>query len=60
MTAKPTGFKAVISSELWLDELFSLINQKGVEWAPDFIILDSCDGGTGAAPMSLMDDGYAS
>ena len=56
VTAKPTGFKAVISSELWLDELFSLINQKGVEWAPDFISVDSCDGGTGAAPMSLMDD----
>lgn len=56
VTGKPAGFKAVISSPEWLDELFSLINQKGLDWAPDFITVDSSDGGTGAAPMSLMDD----
>lgn len=56
ITDKPTGFKAVISSAAWLDELFSLIHQKGLEYAPDFITVDSADGGTGAAPMSLMDD----
>mgnify|MGYP000436337291 FL=1 len=53
---KPTGFKAVISSEEWLDELFSAINKRGLDSAPDFISVDSADGGTGAAPMSLMDD----
>lgn len=53
---KPVGFKAVISSEDWLDELFGAINQRGLEYAPDFISVDSADGGTGAAPMSLMDD----
>lgn len=56
VTQKPTGFKAVISDPNWLDELFTLIKQRGLESAPDFISLDSCDGGTGAAPMSLMDD----
>jgi len=56
VTGKPTGFKAVISSESWLDELFSLINKRGLDSAPDFISLDSSDGGTGAAPMSLIDD----
>jgi len=29
--------------------------QRGIESAPDFITLDSADGGTGAAPQSLMD-----
>ena len=56
VTGKPTGFKTVISSEAWLDELFSLIKERGLESAPDFISLDSSDGGTGAAPMSLIDD----
>lgn len=56
VSQKPTGFKAVISSDLWLDELFTTINSRGMEFAPDFISVDSADGGTGAAPMSLMDD----
>lgn len=51
----PVGFKAVIGAYGWLDELFALILQRGVESAPDFITVDSGDGGTGAAPMSLMD-----
>ena len=29
---------------------------RGIESAPDFITVDSADGGTGAAPMALMDD----
>ncbi len=56
VTGKPVGFKAVISSDVWLDDLFSAINKRGIESAPDFITVDSADGGTGAAPMSLMDD----
>jgi len=56
VSGKPTGFKAVISSPEWLDDLFTLINQRGLDSAPDFISVDSADGGTGAAPMSLMDD----
>ncbi|MBX2850069.1 MAG: FMN-binding glutamate synthase family protein [Acidiferrobacterales bacterium] len=56
VTQKPVGFKAVISSGQWLDELFSLINKRGLASAPDYITVDSADGGTGAAPQSLMDD----
>ncbi|MBT8115385.1 MAG: FMN-binding glutamate synthase family protein [Arenicella sp.] len=56
VTNKPVGFKAVVSSPEWLDDLFQLINDKGWDTAPDFISVDSGDGGTGAAPMSLMDD----
>jgi glutamate synthase domain-containing protein 2 len=52
----PTGFKAVIGAYGWLDELFHLIRKRGVESAPDFITIDSGDGGTGAAPMSLIDN----
>jgi glutamate synthase domain-containing protein 2 len=55
VTGKPVGFKAVIGSYGWLDELFAEITARGVQSAPDFITIDSADGGTGAAPMSLMD-----
>lgn len=56
VTGKPTGFKAVISDACWLDELFQLIIKTGIENAPDFITVDGGDGGTGAAPIALMDD----
>jgi glutamate synthase domain-containing protein 2 len=51
----PVGFKTVIGAYGWLEELFQLILDRGIESAPDFITVDSGDGGTGAAPMSLMD-----
>jgi len=56
VTGKPVGFKAVLGLSGWLDTLFECINKRGIEYAPDFITVDSADGGTGAAPMSLMDD----
>ena len=56
VTGKPVGFKTVISDKNWLDSLFDNIHKRGIESAPDFITVDSADGGTGAAPMSLMDD----
>jgi len=52
----PVGFKAVIGAYGWLDELFVAIQQRGLPSAPDFITVDSGDGGTGAAPMSLIDN----
>jgi glutamate synthase domain-containing protein 2 len=55
-TGKPVGFKTVLGARDWLDDLFKRINVRGIECAPDFITLDSGDGGTGAAPMSLMDN----
>jgi glutamate synthase domain-containing protein 2 len=55
LTGKPVGFKCVLGAYGWLDTLFTAIQQRGIESAPDFITLDSADGGTGAAPTSLMD-----
>ena len=56
VTGKPVGFKAVIADETWLDDLFSNIYQRGSDAAPDFITVDGADGGTGAAPLPLIDD----
>lgn len=55
VTGKPTGFKLVISGDGFLDDLCNEIHKRGVESAPDFITVDSADGGTGAAPQSLID-----
>ncbi|EKD75026.1 MAG: hypothetical protein ACD_44C00252G0004 [uncultured bacterium] len=55
VTGKPVGFKIVLGNYDWLDELFMEIVRRGFGAAPDFITLDSKDGGSGAAPMSLMD-----
>lgn len=56
VTGKPVGFKTVIGAYGWLDSLCESINKRGIEAAPDFITVDGADGGTGAAPMPLMDD----
>ena len=56
VSGKPVGFKSVIGAYGWLDELFTEINKRGIESAPDFITVDGGDGGTGAAPMSLIDN----
>ncbi len=55
VTGKPVGFKTVIGAYDWLDELFNAIHDRELRSAPDFITVDSADGGTGAAPMSLID-----
>jgi glutamate synthase domain-containing protein 2 len=56
VSGKPVGFKAVIGAYGWLDNLFAEVLERGIETAPDFITVDSADGGTGAAPMPLIDD----
>jgi len=55
VTGKPVGFKCVLGETGWLVALMQRIKERGLEFAPDFITLDSADGGTGAAPQPLMD-----
>lgn len=55
VTGKPVGFKAVIGDPDWFVELCELMARRGIERAPDFISIDSADGGTGASPQPLMD-----
>ena len=54
-TGKPVGFKTVVGANDWLNELCREIGRRGIESAPDFITIDGGDGGSGAAPMPLMD-----
>ncbi len=55
VTGKPVGFKTCIgSADPWFD-FFRLIKERGTDHAPDFITVDGGEGGTGAAPMPLID-----
>jgi glutamate synthase domain-containing protein 2 len=56
LSQKPVGFKMVISDVEWLEDLCLRIHARGERYAPDFITVDGGDGGTGAAPMPLMDN----
>lgn len=56
VTQKPVGFKVVIGSHEWLEEMCLVIQERGIESAPDFMTIDGGDGGTGAAPMPLIDN----
>ncbi len=55
VTGKPVGYKTVMGDFNALAEFLDLVLERGIESAPDFITLDGGDGGTGAAPMPLMD-----
>jgi glutamate synthase domain-containing protein 2 len=55
ITGKPTGIKMCVGSEESVAGLFEAIAERGADVAPDFITLDGGEGGTGAAPMPLID-----
>lgn len=54
-SGKPCGIKLVLGSTAWLHELVDEILSRGEQSAPDFITVDGAEGGTGAAPMPLID-----
>ena len=56
VTGKPVGIKLCIGSLDEVEELLQAVNVRGEESAPDFITVDSGDGGSGAAPMPLIDN----
>ncbi len=55
VTGKPVGFKTVVGQLSFFHDLFAEIHRRGIASAPDFIAIDSADGGTGAAPQPLID-----
>jgi glutamate synthase domain-containing protein 2 len=55
VTGKPVGIKTAVGTESAIEELFEAIVARGPDAAPDFITIDGGEGGTGAAPMPLID-----
>ena len=54
-TGLPVGVKSVIGNQQVVVDWCEEILRRGPASAPDFLTVDSCDGGSGAAPMPLMD-----
>ncbi|WP_278922339.1 FMN-binding glutamate synthase family protein [Pseudophaeobacter profundi] len=54
VTGKPVGIKTVAGSEVVLREMFLHMAARPAD-VPDFITIDGGEGGTGAAPMPLID-----
>jgi glutamate synthase domain-containing protein 2 len=55
VSGKPVGIKMVVAAREPMEEFFAEILKRGADSAPDFITIDGGEGGTGAAPMPLMD-----
>jgi len=55
-SGRPVGIKFVVGNLTPVKELIAAIKARGVESAPDYMVIDGGDGGTGAAPMPLIDN----
>ena len=55
VTGKPVGIKTAIGGWRFVNELCDAINRRGLAVAPDFLVIDGGEGGTGAAPQALAD-----
>lgn len=55
LTGRPVGIKTAIGGWNFINELCDSINRRGLDYAPDFLTIDGGEGGSGAAPQTLMD-----
>ncbi|MCR8826953.1 FMN-binding glutamate synthase family protein [Pseudosulfitobacter koreensis] len=55
ITGKPVGIKTVVGDRASFRDFMQTIRKRGQDCAPDFITIDGGEGGTGAAPMPLID-----
>jgi glutamate synthase domain-containing protein 2 len=55
VSGKPIGIKTAIGGWEFMHSLCEAVNRRGLESAPDFLVVDGGEGGTGAAPQALMD-----
>lgn len=56
VSGRPTGLKFVVGNIAPIKALILEIKKRGLDSAPDYIAIDGGDGGTGAAPLPLMDN----
>ncbi len=56
VSERPTGLKLCIGNPAPIIDFLEAIKARGKESAPDYIAVDGGDGGTGAAPLPLIDN----
>ena len=55
LTGRPVGVKTAIGGWRFMNELAEAVHRRGLEFAPDFLVIDGGEGGSGAAPQALAD-----
>ena len=55
LTGRPVGVKTAIGGWTFLNDLADAVHRRGLEFAPDFLVVDGGEGGSGAAPQALAD-----
>ncbi len=55
LTGRPVGVKTAIGGWEFMNELCDEVLRRGREYAPDFLVIDGGEGGSGAAPQTLAD-----
>ncbi|HEX4985651.1 MAG TPA: FMN-binding glutamate synthase family protein [Burkholderiales bacterium] len=55
LTGRPVGVKTAIGGWEFINDLCNAVLRRGLHVAPDFIVIDGGEGGSGAAPQALAD-----
>jgi glutamate synthase domain-containing protein 2 len=55
LTGRPVGVKTAIGGWRFMNDLGEAVHRRGLECAPDFLVIDGGEGGSGAAPQALAD-----
>ena len=55
LSGRPVGVKTAIGGWEFTNDLCDAVLRRGKEFAPDFLTIDGAEGGSGAAPQTLMD-----
>jgi glutamate synthase domain-containing protein 2 len=55
VTGKPVGIKTAIGGRWFANDLAERVLARGLGYAPDFLVIDGGEGGSGAAPQALAD-----
>ena len=55
LSGRPVGVKTAVGGWEFANELCEAVLRRGKEYAPDFLTIDGAEGGSGAAPQTLMD-----
>ena len=55
LTGRPVGVKTAVGGWRMMNEAADIIHRRGLEFAPDLLVIDGGEGGSGAAPQALAD-----
>ena len=55
LTGRPVGVKTAVGGWRFMHGMADMVHRRGMELAPDFLVIDGGEGGSGAAPQALAD-----